>query len=737
MADSGSARSRAGRGGVCLAEHSPQFAATREPFRTTPSSSSDSTVRNAGSPSDVFAADLSNQNSQLNHKSYQLPQPPKFQPTNLTSTKSQDQESNQKPSRTISQHPPHFSTGKASFPSERTALATPTGRSAVQPNTLGHRSGPLPSSTSIRDFEGTPSAKTPGHHTPGSLNNDTRRIQQHPAPVEDKTKLKPTSELTKTNKIIAKMATHCHIDGPLAGPLRESRRSELARDHPAWIPARQVQAGIMTTQQAIRRTPGIPANIANDLCDGLQVYSQKVNDILRQAVNEVADIKIDLEYNDKVLCSNKLEASIISEEREQLKRDVAEIHRKYEELEDRLARYHVEQENHKNTVLEFLARLDPRNDEENGDREQIVAELLQTLKDFMDRPSSRWMHGERENSSKAIAILSTESIAALEKENHPQSAKRLQQSQDARRAPGSESHEMIPTLDNALQPFYHQQNIPGFPPAHNAPSTSFPGMYGPGRRSGDNRTISSAGWTRASSGTPTQYTGSYSQTRDIQNGFSGGYQQPNGFEGPSNHRGRFNMPSRPGTAMGHRGSFRPNAPEFHPGMYGNADNSGFHNDTSYNMSYGSGSNAGSRHNFNGGSTPFRSPTTRSAGHYGNFEGPGGGFPRPPPLVPSGRQISHGSQYGMGSSHMGYSNDYSMVPQRTRSNGPNSSGNSHHTANIRQQGAFSPGPFGQGGHGPSHAVTSPLAPGNGFSEDEGGDNERYARALEGVWGLARG
>ncbi|KAK1674313.1 hypothetical protein BDP55DRAFT_746236 [Colletotrichum godetiae] len=731
MAHPGSASSGSGRGGVCLAEHSPQFAATREPFRNTPSSSSDSTIRDAQSPSDVFAADLSDQNSQPNPKNYQLPQPPKFQPTNLNSARSQDQGNSQNSNRAVSRNPSHFSTGKASFPSERTAFATPTGRSAVQPNALGHRSGPLPSATSIRDFGITPNIKTPGYHTPGALNNDTRRLQQVPAPVEDKTKLKPNPELAKTNQLIAKMATHCQIDGPLAGPLRESRRSELARDHPAWIPARQVQAGIMTTQQAIRRTPGIPANIANDLCDGLQVYSQKVNDILRQAVNEIADIRIDLEYNDEVLCSNKLEASIISEEREQLKRDVAEVHRKYEELEDRLARYHVEQENHKNTVLEFLARLDPRNNEEDEDREQVVTELLQTLKDFMDRPSSRWMHGERENSSRAIAILSTESIAALEKENQPQPAKRLQQSQDARLARGSESHEMVPTLDNAMQPFHYQQNMVGFPPAQNGPPTSFPGMHGPGRRSG-----SSAGWTHASSGAHTQHAGSYPRTRDIQSGFGGGFQQPNGFAGPSNHRGQFDVPSRPGTAMGHRNSFRPNAPEFHPGIYGNTDNSGFHNDPSYNISYGPGSNAGSRHNFNGGSTLFRSPTPRSAAHYSNFEGHGGGFSRPSPLVPSDRQDSHGSQYGMGSNQMGYNNDYSMVPQRTRSHGPNSSGNSYHTANIRQQGAFSPGPFGQGGNGPSHAVTSPLAPGNGFGEDEGGDNERYARALEGVWGLAR-
>ncbi|OHE92632.1 hypothetical protein CORC01_12078 [Colletotrichum orchidophilum] len=740
MADLGSASSGSRRGGVCLAEHSPQFAATREPLRTTPSSS-ESTVRDAKSPSDVFAADLSDQTSQLHLGDYQLPQPPKFQSANFTFARNQEQGSFQNAGS--AQNPSHFSTRRASIPSEKTAFATPTGRSAVQPNTAGHRSGPLPSAKSSRQFgTATPSIKTPGHHTPGSLNNDIRRIQPDLAPVlEDKKKLMPNLELTKTKKNIAEMAAHCQIDGPLAGPLRESRRSELARNHPAWIPARQVQAGIMTTQQAIRRTPGIPSNIANDLCDGLQTYAQKVNDILRQAVNEVADIKIDLEYNDKILCSNKLESSIIYEERKQLKRDVAEIHRKHEDLEDRLARYHVEQENHKNKVLEFLARLDPRNDEEDEDREQIVAELLQTLKDFMNRPSSRWMHGERETSSKAITTLSTASIAALEKENQPQSAKRFQQPQEARRPHDSESYEIVPSMDNALQPFNYQQNMeqpqrsaPAYAPTQNGPPMSYPGMFGSGRRPGDNRTMSSAGWTRASSVARTQHnappSGSYSRTRDVQNGFGGGYQQSNGFAGPNNYRGQIDMPSRPGTAMGHRGSFRPNAPEFHPSMFANADNSSFHNDASYNMNYGPGSNTGSRHDFNGGSALYRSPTPRSASHFGNFEGPSSGFTRPSPLVPSGHQGSQGPQ-GMGSNHMGYSNDYSMIPQRIRNHAPNSSGNSHHTANFSQQGAFSPGPFGQGGNGPSHAVTSPFAPGNGFGEDEGGDNERYARALESV------
>lgn len=133
----------------------------------------------------------------------------------------------------------------------------------------------------------------------------------------------------------------------------------------------------MTTQQAIRRTPGIPSKIANDLCDGLQKYAQEVNNMLRQAINEVADIRIDLEYNEKVLCSIKLEASIILEEREQLKRDVADVHHKHEELEDRLARYHVETENHKNLVREYLAKLDSQQSHDEETQNQTISGLLQ------------------------------------------------------------------------------------------------------------------------------------------------------------------------------------------------------------------------------------------------------------------------------------------------------------------------------------------------------------------------
>ncbi|KDN62963.1 hypothetical protein CSUB01_07012 [Colletotrichum sublineola] len=755
MVDSGTASSGSGEGrhgGVCLAEHSPLFASSRQPFESTPSST-DGTTRDSKSPSDVFTADISNQVSQPRLGDYQLPQPPKFQQARFTFNDGRGG------SQHISnvQTPGNFSSRKASIRSEGTVVATPAGRSVINHTASGYRSGPLPSITPYHEFgPATPSIKTPDHQTPGSLINDIRRNHSGSGLAiisEEKNKVTPTTERGQTKKIVAEMAAHCQIDGPLVGPLRESRRSELARNHPAWIPARQVQAGIMTTQQAIRRTPGIPSKIANDLCEGLQKYAQQVNNVLRQAVNEVADIKIELEYNDKVLCSSKLEASIITEEREQLKRDIAEYHRKYEDLEDRLARYHVEQENHKNTVLEFLARLDPRNGNDEETHKQTISELLQILKDFMNRPSSRWMHGEPNNdSSKAITALSSASIAALEKQNQPREAH--QQPHDAHIFQISESREVIPSANNALQPFNYQQNAEkhsalAHVPAQNGPPSSYPGMFGNARRPADNRTMSSAGWTRASSGARTQHNilppGSYSRAGDSRNGSTGGYDQPNDFDAPGGFGGRFDMiPFRSGTSMGNRSganqhtSFRPNAPEFHPGMNGDGMDHSFDSvDSSYNLGYGTGPNAGSRRDFNGGSGPYTSPTPRSATHstFDDFQGPYCSRHRRPPqlIIPP-----QGPRYNTGSNHVGYNkNEYAMVQQNNRARAPSSSGLSYHTANYPRQGGFSPGRFGQSGNGPSRAVTSAFAPDHGFNEYDGGENERYARAYEGVWGLARG
>ncbi|EFQ33400.1 uncharacterized protein GLRG_08679 [Colletotrichum graminicola M1.001] len=138
MAHSGNASSGSGeghRGGVCLAEHSPLFPATRQSFESTPSST-DGTARDSKSSSDVFTADLSNQMSQLHPGDYQLPQPPKFQQAKFTFNDGREG------SKHVSnvQTPGNFSAGKASVRSEGTVFATPVGRSVIEPTASGYRS---------------------------------------------------------------------------------------------------------------------------------------------------------------------------------------------------------------------------------------------------------------------------------------------------------------------------------------------------------------------------------------------------------------------------------------------------------------------------------------------------------------------------------------------------------------------------------------------------------------------
>lgn len=366
----------------------------------------------------------------------------------------------------------------------------------------------------------------------------------------------------------------------------------------------------------------------------------------------------------------------------------------------------------------------------------------------MNRPSSRWMHGESENGifSKATTTLSTASVAALEQQSHPEPSQQIQRSQELQaRSQIAEDCEIMPSAHNALLPFNHQQNTDRFQqstqayaPVHNGPASSYPGMFNNSRRPTDSRTMSSTGWTRAPSVVRNQHNmptpRPYSRSGDARNPFASEYKQSNGFEGAGAHGGRFDMPSRPGTSMGNRGFvqntlFRPNAPEFHPGMSSGMDNSFRNVDGLYNLSCRPGSTTGFHRDINEGGAPFSSPTPRSASRatFGTFEGAGIGFNRPSPLIPQG------PNYGPNQPNFDINTDYPIHP---RSHVPNSSGHSYHTANFSQLGGFTPGPFGQGGNGSSPTTASPFPSGGGFNGEDSGDNERYARAFEGVWGLAR-
>ncbi|KAF6840486.1 hypothetical protein CPLU01_01172 [Colletotrichum plurivorum] len=731
MADSSNDSSCSGGdcGGVRLSDHSPSAPASYL-YQTTPSSSSNTIRGSHNSPADVFGPELSSRPPQLHvqgrQQNYQLPQPPKLHPDYRFSV----QGSSQQAGPPNAQYTSSSSAGRASFRSGGAVVATPTSRSLIEATSAGRRSGTA-EYTPSREFK--PSSVNSAN-TSGTISSDTRRAQSALETIsEEQGKNLEFYGSVQPKKISGGMSAHCQLEGPLAGPLRDSRRSELARGHPAWVKARQVQAGIMTTQQAIRRTPGIPSNIANDLCDGLQKYAQEVNNMLRQAINEVSDHQIDLDYNNKVLCSNKLETNIILEEREQLKREIRDLQSKYDELEDRLARYHVENENHKNAVREYLAKIDHKDDQDNID--EIMKRLLEILKEFMTRPSSRWLHGERENGlqTNPVTSLSAASIAALEQqENRPPKPPQPSEQQLVSTRPvlPSNSYE-----NNALQPFNYQQStdqsqmpVANFTPAQNGPSSAYPGMFNNARRPTDSRTMSSAGWTRPSNVVHAQPSmppvRPFSRAGDPRNGFTNGFDGAGGAGGFGN---QYVMQARPGTAMGNRGfhsqstSFRPNAPEFHPGSFDNTD-------ASYNFSYGHASNTGSRRDFNGYNGSLTSPTPRAASRagFGNFEGPSSGYNLPSPLLPQTPGFGHNQHY---------SGTPDSVIRQKRNHGNTSSGQNYHTAN-HTQGGFTPGPIDQGRNGArsesngANGGTS-FGPGTGFSQDDGGDNERYARAFEGV------
>ncbi|TDZ33681.1 hypothetical protein C8035_v011205 [Colletotrichum spinosum] len=555
------------------------------------------------------------------------------------------------------------------------------------------------------------------------------------------------------------MAAHCQLEGPLVGPLRESRRSELARNHPAWPPARQVQAGIMTTQQAIRRTPGVPARIANELCEGLQKYAQDVNELLRQAINEVADYRIDLDYNEKVLCSSKLETNIIHEEREQLKRDITDLNRKFDNLENRLACYHVDVDNHKNKVREILAKLDQHQDGDEPWRD-IVKELLKVLKEHMDRPSSIWLHGESDqgSTSKVVTNLSAASIAALE-EQEPRSPKFNQKTQQqlilTRPLFAMEHREAVPSTDNAIRPFKHQQNAdysfssaPTNASYHNGFPSGHPGAFSISHGPEGSRALPSVGYNQTSSIAPrTQQhmppSRPFSRADNGRSSFTGGFKQPGVFDGPGGYGSQHEMPMRPGTSMGQRNygnpqsTFRPNAPEFHPGMTGGTGGGGCDtNGAAYNYGYGPGANLGPRREIHasGGqlTSPTQHPATRNG--FGDFESHSTNYARQSPLIPQNSTFGPNQHYGSNSAGYGPG-----MHSQQRNFAVQSSGQGYQPhVNPRGHPAV---PFGHGGSAHSSMSRSGsangLTSGVGFSSGDDGDNDRYTAAFEGVWGLARG
>lgn len=220
------------RGGVRLSDHSPpgNSSSRHQHHHSTPSSSA-STIVYEKSPPDVFGPELCQGRvgqlyQQDYHQNYQLPVPPEFH-----TTPSQGSAKRSGPSH--SQNSTSFSAGKLSTRSDGAILATPTGRPTAEPSSAGYR----PAFTTLQSGFGPtpPAVKAPGN-TPNAPDSEVRRAQRAlPTISEEKGKL-AANNLAHSKPVVAEMAAHCQIDGPLAGPIRDNRRSELARNHVCRLP---------------------------------------------------------------------------------------------------------------------------------------------------------------------------------------------------------------------------------------------------------------------------------------------------------------------------------------------------------------------------------------------------------------------------------------------------------------------------------------------------------------------
>lgn len=238
MADSSNGSSSSGGdcGGVRLSDHSPSATASYL-YQTTPSSSA-STIRGSNhSPADVFGPDLPSRAPRLHarghQQDYQLPQPPRFHP----GYKFVVPGSSQQAGPPNAQYTSNSSAGRASVHSGGAVVATPTNRSLIETTSAGNRSGNVVSTPS-RGFKSDPSnVKTPVPTTSSAnisstINSDTRRAQPGLQTIsEEQNKSLESYGSAQPNKIAIGMSAHCQLEGPLAGPLRDSRRSELARGH--------------------------------------------------------------------------------------------------------------------------------------------------------------------------------------------------------------------------------------------------------------------------------------------------------------------------------------------------------------------------------------------------------------------------------------------------------------------------------------------------------------------------
>ncbi|KAM0322978.1 hypothetical protein ACHAQA_009077 [Verticillium albo-atrum] len=179
---------------------------------------------------------------------------------------------------------------------------------------------------------------------------------------------------------------HCQLRGPLIGPLRERRRAELSTDHPVWVQSRQFQTDLMTMQQAIRRTPGIPSKVANELCRVLINQSQQINNAIRETVDDSSELRIQIDEANVAIMNLKINDTALKVDIALAEKRIEEIKEREEKAENRLARYHADTEQDRNVVRVIFARLTANEDEE--EKAKIMDELITVLKEQLSASHS-------------------------------------------------------------------------------------------------------------------------------------------------------------------------------------------------------------------------------------------------------------------------------------------------------------------------------------------------------------
>ncbi|RBQ70741.1 hypothetical protein VDGD_04039 [Verticillium dahliae] len=393
--------------------------------------------------------------------------------------------------------------------------------------------------------------------------------------AKESTPSQAPSEISTESRDPFQMA-HCQLRGPLVGPLRERRRSELSAHHPVWDQARNFQSDLMTIQQAIRRAPGIPSKVSEELCGVLVNQSQQVNNAIRETVDDSSELRIQVEEANMAIMGLKINDTAVKVDLEQNQKRIKELIEMEEKAENRLAKYHADAEQDRNEIRVILARLTANEEEEA--KAKINDELIATLKEQLSASHSI----EPEPESKEPTAID-------------QAMAKFQEAQAQEDADGTGSTEAnpanLPSLDVAdlanVTPtrgsnMHHVSSYGNRDIVRGtfAGESAFSPLNIKNSGNGLPSTMQPPSWTRPNSrGMPESINGlgsniMRSATPASQNGFNGG--------------GAIVF-SRPMSRMGQHGgagprsgppAFRPKAPEFHPG---------------HNGLNGSGSGSGSGH----------------------------------------------------------------------------------------------------------------------------------------------